>query len=200
MGIRNYLALVDSSSQRRAAITHCLAGSELHVEPFDSLNELKRSWPRTGTILLEDSGTNIGDLLEAMTDSGNWLPLIGLKEQPSTESVVHAILNGAIDYLEWPCSAEQLINAAKCAEISFSTRATLKLREARARSRVQRLTSRERQVLAGVADGLSNRLIGAQLEISPRTVEIHRANMLTKMGATHTSEAIRVAIEASLAA
>ena len=50
----------------------------------------------------------------------------------------------------------------------------------------------------GVADGLSNRLIGEKLRISPRTVEIHRANMLNKMGASHTSEAIRIAIEASL--
>ncbi|MFM2281468.1 MAG: hypothetical protein RLZZ444_3699, partial [Pseudomonadota bacterium] len=57
---------------------------------------------------------------------------------------------------------------------------------------------REREVLAGVADGLSNRLIGERLAISPRTVEIHRSNMLNKMGASHTSEAIRIAIEASL--
>jgi DNA-binding NarL/FixJ family response regulator len=73
-----------------------------------------------------------------------------------------------------------------------------KLREAVARSRVERLTRREREVLAGVAGGLSNRLIGEKLNISPRTVEIHRANMLNKMGANHTSEAIRIAIEASL--
>ncbi|WP_292924834.1 response regulator transcription factor, partial [Novosphingobium sp. SCN 63-17] len=73
-----------------------------------------------------------------------------------------------------------------------------KLREALARSRVDRLTKREREVLAGVAGGLSNRMIGEKLSISPRTVEIHRANMLTKMGANHTSEAIRIAIEAAL--
>jgi two-component system response regulator FixJ len=53
-------------------------------------------------------------------------------------------------------------------------------------------------VLAGVADGLSNRLIGEHLMISPRTAEIHRANMLSKMGASHASEAIRIASEASL--
>ena len=76
----------------------------------------------------------------------------------------------------------------------------MRLREARARSRVQKLTRREREVLTGVAAGLSNRLIGEKLSISPRTVEIHRANMLNKMGANHTSEAIRIAIEASLVA
>jgi DNA-binding NarL/FixJ family response regulator len=60
------------------------------------------------------------------------------------------------------------------------------------------LTPREREVLSGVAGGLSNRAIAEQLAISPRTVEIHRANMLQKIGANHTSEAIRVAIEAAL--
>ncbi len=55
-------------------------------------------------------------------------------------------------------------------------------------------------VLGRLAVGMSNRLIGEQLDISPRTVEIHRANMLTKIGAQHTSEAISIAIEASLVA
>jgi FixJ family two-component response regulator len=72
-----------------------------------------------------------------------------------------------------------------------------KLREVMARSRLDRLTKREREVLDGVASGLSNRLIGEKLAISPRTVEIHRANMLNKLGANHTSEAIRIAIEAA---
>ena len=53
-------------------------------------------------------------------------------------------------------------------------------------------------MLGGVASGLSNRLIGEKLSISPRTVEIHRANMLHKLGANHTSDAIRIAIEAAL--
>jgi len=73
-----------------------------------------------------------------------------------------------------------------------------KLRESIARSRVDRLTRREREVLCGVANGLSNRKIGDLLAISPRTVEIHRANMLARLGAHHTSEAIRIAIEASM--
>ena len=113
---------------------------------------------------------------------------------------IPAVLAGAVDYLTWPCDAAQVIGALIGAESTGAALGSLKLREARARSRVQRLTRREREVLAGVAVGLSNRLIGEQLEISPRTVEIHRANMLTKMGAQHTSEAIRIAIEASLVA
>ena len=72
------------------------------------------------------------------------------------------------------------------------------IRDTLTRIEADGLTKREREVLAGVAGGLSNRMIGEKLSISPRTVEIHRANMLTKMGANHTSEAIRIAIEAAL--
>jgi FixJ family two-component response regulator len=197
---RRNLALIDSNYRRRAAITHCLEGSPIHVEPFESLAELSLSWPREGVLLVEDVDDNLRLLLDHMTDNGQWLPLIALSEAPLTTGIVKAILDGAIDYLEWPCTPDLIVQAVRAAEATENTVGTLKLREARARSRIRRLTKREREVLAGVADGLSNRLIGAQLAISPRTVEIHRSNMLTKMGAQHTSEAIRIAIEGALSA
>lgn len=196
---RRSVSLVDSDFRRRAAISHHLATINVHVEPFEDLEEIQRSWPRSGIIMLEDRGGIVRDAVQLMTEECNWLPLIAFSVMPDTTAVVRAIIEGAIDYFEWPCSAEQMVHMIDLAESSGVSIGSLKLREARARSRVQRLTKREREVLAGVADGLSNRLIGAQLEISPRTVEIHRANMLTKMGASHTSEAIRIAIEASLA-
>ena len=65
-------------------------------------------------------------------------------------------------------------------------------------SRIEKLSKREREILAGMVEGLSNRLIGKHLSISPRTVELHRANLLSKIGARHSAEAIRLAIEASL--
>lgn len=136
----------------------------------------------------------------AVMVNGRWLPIIAFAEEPGTDQIVRAILGGAVDYLTWPCDAAQVIGALIGAETTGAALGSLKLREARARSRVQRLTRREREVLVGVAVGMSNRVIGEQLDISPRTVEIHRANMLTKIGAQDTSEAIRIAIEASLVA
>ena len=194
------LMLIDSDFRRRAAVCHELSGSGIHVEPFEDTGEIKRRWPRSGTILAEDNDDNIHALIEHMTEAGCWLPVIAFREQPTTSRVVHAIMDGAVDYIEWPAKAAAI--AATLAEVDSNSAkiGSLRLREARARSRVQKLTRREREVLAGVAAGLSNRLIGEKLSISPRTVEIHRANMLTKMGANHTSEAIRIAIEASLVA
>ena len=133
-----------------------------------------------------------------MGRSGQWLPVIGFAQEPTTRMVVRAVLDGAIDYISWPFDGAEIANVVHEADEKAETFGSAKLREALARSRVDRLTKREREVLSGVAGGMSNRLIGEKLAISPRTVEIHRANMLTKMGANHTSEAIRIAIEAAL--
>lgn len=195
---RRNLALIDRNSRRRAAITHALGGSGIHVEPFEDFDEIARRWPRSGAILVADDGPAIEELIEHMTDHGEWLPVIAFSEAPGTDHVVRAVLAGALDYIEWPCDTAKIMTAIELAESAAASIGNLRLREARARSRVRKLTRREREVLSGVADGLSNRLIGERLAISPRTVEIHRANMLTKMGANHTSEAIRIAIEASL--
>ncbi|MFC3175342.1 response regulator transcription factor [Novosphingobium bradum] len=195
---RSNLLLVDGDLRRRAAISHCLSGSGLHVEPFEDVRELYSRWPSDGVLLVHDSDSAIADLITHMSQTGDWLPIIAFAEAPATSRIVEAVLQGAVDYLVWPFEDAQVIESMAVAEERARSVAGAKLREAVARSRVERLTRREREVLAGVAGGLSNRLIGEKLAISPRTVEIHRANMLNKMGANHTSEAIRIAIEASL--
>ena len=194
------LFLVDGDVRRRAAISHCLSGSTIHVEPFEDSSELISRWPKTGLLLVHDDGRSIAALLGQMGRLGQWLPVIGFAQEPSTRQVVAAVLEGAIDYIAWPFTGEEIARVVDDAEAKAEVFGSTKLREALARSRVDRLTKREREVLSGVAGGLSNRMIGERLSISPRTVEIHRANMLTKMGANHTSEAIRIAIEASLVA
>jgi len=192
------IVLIDSNFRRRAAISHSLAGTNLHVEPFESIEEMSRRWPQGELILVGDEDDVLHDLFAAMSEGGRWLPVVAYAEAPSIPRVVRAVLAGALDYLDWPFGEAEVRQALAIAEIGGSGIGSAKLREAMARSRVQKLTRREREVLTGVADGLSNRRIGERLEISPRTVEIHRANMLNKMGASHTSEAIRIAIEASL--
>jgi FixJ family two-component response regulator len=67
-----------------------------------------------------------------------------------------------------------------------------------ARDRISTLSAREREVLDWLAEGSSNKAIARELDISPRTVEIHRANMMTKLGARHAAEAVRLKLEAKL--
>ena len=196
--MRSNIFLVDGDVRRRAAISHCLSGSAIHVEPFEDVAEIVAHWPRDGLLLVHDDGQSVGRLLSRMAEAGQWLPVICFAETPSTQRIVTAVHEGAIDYLAWPFDVDDLSESITAAQARADHVGSAKLREAMARSRVDRLTRREREVLSGVAEGLSNRLIGEKLAISPRTVEIHRANMLTKMGAHHTSEAIRIAIEAAL--
>ncbi|PKB14444.1 LuxR family two component transcriptional regulator [Novosphingobium kunmingense] len=192
------LILIDGDSRRRAAVSHLLAGSDLHVEPFEDSSELASRWPSDGVILAHDDTGIVRDLIDAMSRSMKWMPLVAFAQQPGTAQVVRAVMDGASNYLAWPFTVEEVRRAAAAARESHQAMGSLRLREAAARSRIQRLTPREREVLAGVAAGLSNRLIGERLSISPRTVEIHRANMLNKIGASHSNEAIRIAIEAAL--
>jgi FixJ family two-component response regulator len=191
------LILIDRDSRRRAAISHTLAARHIHVEPFENIAELAAAWPRSGVVMIHDEAGTISELIEKMARHGEWYPIIAFCEEPAPRQIVEAVLDGAVDYVAWPIAAEAL-NAVLARAIDQTEAAgNTKLRKVMARSRLDRLTKREREVLDGVASGLSNRLIGEKLAISPRTVEIHRANMLNKLGANHTSEAIRIAIEAA---
>jgi FixJ family two-component response regulator len=200
MSQRYNLLLIESDSHRRAAICHGINGDRFHVEPFEDSFEIINRWPTSGTILVEDDNGNVPHIIEHMTKQANWLPVICYSERPTTHNIVRAITEGAIDYLQWPFTASDLDCALTTANNNVVRMSAFRVREMQARGRLQKLTRREREVLEGVANGLSNRLIGERLSISPRTVEIHRANMLNKMGASHTSEAIRIAIEATLVA
>lgn len=193
-----HIILVDGDLRRRAAISHYLAGRGVHVEPFETVAELEGNWARHGLILIHDAEGAIGLLTDRLVQSGNWLPVVAFSENPPARRIVEAVLAGAIDYIAWPFDDAELHLTLRHAQDRADNVGHAKLREAVARSRVDRLTPREREVLTGVAAGRSNRSIAEQLAISPRTVEIHRANMLHKIGANHTSEAIRIAIEASL--
>lgn len=192
------LILIDRDTRRRAAISHALSAADMHVEPFENIRELTMAWPRAGVVLIHDQEGVIDDLIENMAIHGEWFPIIAFSEEPAAQRIVQAVLDGAIDYISWPLEPDELVTSIHRAVDRADGVGNAKLREVMARARVDRLTRREREVLGGVASGLSNRLIGEKLSISPRTVEIHRANMLHKLGATHTSDAIRIAIEASL--
>lgn len=194
----NQIMLIDIDFRRRATICHSLEGDIFHVEPFENVAELPVVLPASGTVLVHDSDNAIPALIDRMTKTGDWLPVIGFSEEADIRKVVAALHSGASDYLSWPFAQGDIAGALAASQARFGAVSDARLSEARARSKINQLTARERQVLTAVAEGLSNRRIGERLCISPRTVEIHRANMLSKIGASHTSDAIRVAIEANL--
>lgn len=198
MNIKQRFILVESNSRLRAQISYQLTAEGFRVEPYESAKELTQRWPSDGILLVGDNGRELADLFEHMAMCGEGLPLIAYAQNPQLARVVDCIADGAVDYVSLPLDHGKVLALLARTAVRVRTIAGVKLREAKARSRLARLTPRERDVLQGVADGLPNRLIGERLSISPRTVEIHRSNMLGKLGAAHTSEAIRIAVEATL--
>ena len=192
------IILVDYDTRRRATITHRLSDFGIHIEPFDGTAELLGSWPQSGIILACDENNCVEVLMDHMGKTGKWLPVIAFAEAPLPRKIVEAVQNGAVDYMTWPFDEAEFASCLERTREKAGQLGSAKLREALARSRIEPLSRREREVLSAVASGLSNQLIADQLGISARTVESHRANMLNKIGANHISEAIRVAIEASL--
>ena len=145
----------------------------------------------------EPVGDGIRKLIAAMMHAGHWLPVVAIAEAPETSAVVMAIKAGALDYLAQPTQIGPLNDAVARATREADTFRAQRARAAEARQRISRLSLREREVLDRLAEGCSNKAIARELDISPRTVEIHRMKMMGKLGARHAAEAVRLRIEAT---
>ncbi|MEY4720967.1 MAG: hypothetical protein RIQ46_692 [Pseudomonadota bacterium] len=198
MNTADTIILVDSDYRRRARIAHMLAGEGRHVEPYEGLADLTRDMPDGTVWLVVDEEDLVKSVNEAIATADAPHAIIAFSADPQLRKVVAAMLAGAGDYLAWPATAEELIGAIKAAEISVRPRFTRWQRSVRARERIKRLTRREREILTSVAMGSTNREIGTKLGISHRTVEIHRSNMLTKLEASNSPDAVRIAFDAGL--
>jgi two-component system response regulator FixJ len=106
--------------------------------------------------------------------------------------------HGAIDYLRWPFDARVLDECLRRLFEEGDRRLKTEQERVEARIKVERLTERERDVLVSLLRGNSNKEVGAELGISPRTVEIYRKNMMEKLRARSPSEAARIGIYAGL--
>jgi two-component system response regulator FixJ len=103
---------------------------------------------------------------------------------------------GAVDFIEKPFEKDALLASLQEAFQRLSRKEATKDRKKDAEVRLHALTPRERDVLDGLAQGLPNKTIAYDLGISPRTVEIHRANLMTKLAVRSLSEALRIAFAA----
>jgi two-component system response regulator FixJ len=136
------------------------------------------------------------EVQEALRERGVALPVVIMTGHGDIALAVRAMKAGAIDFIEKPFDKPILMASLEQGFASLSTAADLHGRAKDALVRLQVLTGRERQVLDGLADGLPNKTIAFDLGISPRTVEIHRANLMTKLQVRSLSEALRIAFAA----
>ncbi|MET1756335.1 LuxR C-terminal-related transcriptional regulator [Novosphingobium sp. RD2P27] len=194
----NTISLIDTDFRRRAECFKALEGIRFHIEPYESVTEF-RYQGNTGTlILVHDDGSGLAELLKDMQLRDYWAPVLGYGRMLDPGRCSQVILQGLIGYLPTPFGRhdiEDLLN--NCAR-QLTALIDFRYGAADARRKLRTLTRREFEVLEHLQGGLTNREIASLMAISPRTVEIHRANLLRKMEAKSALTAIRMSVQAKL--
>jgi len=192
--------LVDDDEAIRRSVGFMLKTSGFQVRAYESGIEFLKSASslEPGCVLLDIRmpGMDGLEVLAALRAKGVSLPVIIMTGHGDVSLAVQAMKAGALDFIEKPFEKAILVSAIdhgverlkrSAADVDGADEAAVKL---------QALTPREREVLDGLAKGLPNKTIAYDLGISPRTVEIHRANLMTKLGVRSLSEALRIAFAA----
>ena len=193
--------LVDDDAAIRRSVGFMLKTSGHRVETYESGAELLKCGTKLeeGCILLDIRmpGMDGLEVQQALQDDGVSLPVIIMTGHGDVALAVKAMKAGAVDFIEKPFEKDMLLGSLEEGYRRLSQREATDNRARDAAVRLQALTPRERDVLEGLAKGLPNKTIAYDLGISPRTVEIHRANLMNKLGVRSLSEALRLAFAAS---
>jgi two-component system response regulator FixJ len=194
--------LVDDDPAVRRAVSFVLktSGFEVtqHVSGVEFLKEVRHAEP--GCILLDIRMPDM-DGLEVQRElnaRGVTMPVVMLTGHGDVTAAVQAMKDGAVDFLEKPSEKDVLLRAIGNAFERLDKAGDAASAGAEAEVRIAALTPREREVLEGLAQGLPNKTIAYDLGISPRTVEVHRANVMTKLGVHSFPDALRIAFAAGL--
>ncbi len=190
--------IVDDDTQVRGFIHEVMRSIGLSVEEYPSGEDfMSRFDPaRVGCVLLDIrmprvTGPEVHDWLRAKHPG---VPVIFLTGYADVPTAVRAMRHGAFDFLEKPFNVQQLIE-----RVNEATRLAQKedrQRKTQEASGLANLTRRERDVLKGIVAGQRNKLIAAELGISERTVETHRANLMVKMKAQSVAELVTITLAA----
>lgn len=136
------------------------------------------------------------ELLRRLRDRLDHFSVIVLTGEADVPMAVEALKAGALDLIEKPYAADGILSAVTAALGQLEARRGRASRRTESAQRIGSLSAREREVLKGLLDGLSNKEIARDLSISPRTVEAYRANLMMKMGAESLSELVRMSLDA----
>jgi two-component system response regulator FixJ len=192
--------LVDDDEAIRRSVGFMLKTSGFQVRSYESGVELLKSASmlEPGCILLDIRmpGMDGIEVQSALREKGLTLPVIIMTGHGDVTLAVQAMKAGAVDFIEKPFEKAVLLSAIEHGIDRLKRSAAEVERADEAAVRLQALTPREREVLDGLARGLPNKTIAYDLGISPRTVEIHRANLMSKLGVKSLSEALRIAFAA----
>jgi len=197
--------VIDDDAAMRDSLDFLLGSAGFSVRLFDSaqifLNELPKLEP--GCIVTDIRMPGIDGMellrkLNAASGAARKLPVIVMTGHGDVPLAVEAMKLGALDFLEKPFEDDRLIGMIESALSQNEGDSKSEALTADMAARVASLTQRERQVMQGLVSGQSNKVIAREYDISPRTVEVYRANVMTKMQAGNLSELVRFAIRAGI--
>lgn len=189
--------IVDDEPDVRAALRLLIKSVGYQVECFDSADHFfsNYNFNDRGCLILDVRmpGMSGMDLQDKMAEMGSLLSIIMISGHGEIPMAVKAVQNGAIDFLQKPFSDQQLLDLiSKALKINSSRHNEYDIQHT-IEDKYDSLTPREKQVFAEVISGKLNKVIAYELNISTRTVEIHRANTMEKMGAKNLPDLINMA-------
>ena len=192
--------IVDDDAAVRRSLERLLGSMEFYTVSYPTPEEFLLAAPSLseGCLILDVKMPGIGGLeVQArLIRLGFLLPIIVITGQGDVQTAVGAMKAGAFDFLEKPY--EDLVLLASI-EAAFASAPADRLQQVQdAAQRVGRLSPREKEVLDALLAGASNKVIAFDLGLSVRTVEVHRAHMMERLGTRQLAEAIRLAIMATL--
>jgi len=184
--------LVDDDEAIRDSLSWLLQSRNIDCLTYPSAESFLDAWTPAlaGCILLDIrmDGMSGPELFNLLRERGSLLPVIFLTGHGDVPMAVSALKNGAFDFVEKPCNDNELVNRViEALKLDENQRAAASSADS-VNARLDKLTTRERQVMELVLAGKLNKVIADDLQISMRTVEVHRSNLLDKMG-------VRTAVE-----
>jgi two-component system response regulator FixJ len=192
--------VIDDDEAVRDSLAFLLSSAKLQVRTYDSATAFLAalSGETSGCIVTDVRMPDMGgiDLLRRLSELKLALPVIVMTGHGDVQLAVQAMKIGAVDFLEKPFDDTAMLAAIRSALERGQHDAGKQADRARSLERLAALSNREREVLDGLVAGKPNKIIAFELGISPRTVEIYRANVMTKMEANSLSELVRMALQA----
>jgi len=194
--------VVDDDDAMRDSLDFLLSAAGFSVKVFESAASLLDALPsgQIGCVVTDVRmpGMDGIELLKHLKRTNAALCVVVMTGHGDVPLAVEAMKLGAVDFVEKPFEDERLIDTVRIALAGAADAANGDAASAPIVARVDSLSPRERQVMEGLVAGLSNKAIARDYDISPRTVEVYRANLMSKMQAANLSELVRLAMRAGL--
>jgi two-component system response regulator FixJ len=194
--------VIDDDEAVRQSLAFLLGTAGIEVQTYDSAAEFLKNAAkvRTGCVITDVRMPDISgiELLQRVKELELGLPVIVITGHGDVPLAVQAMRIGAVDFLEKPFDDEVLLRSVRSALDKHNRDIRGQAERAEIASRLAALSKRERDVLDGLVAGRANKQIAFDLGISPRTVEIYRANLMTKMQAASLSDVVRMALLAGV--